>query len=58
MKHEDLAAVFTEWDRQWREDPGAFDGDVERLLRGETVEEYGSLAAITFERIASEIDLA
>ena len=34
---EELVAAFTEWDRRYREDPRAFQSDVERLLAGQTI---------------------
>lgn len=47
IPRERLVAAFTEWDRRWREDPDQFDSDVKRILRGETVEEYGDSATAT-----------
>lgn len=38
----EVAAAFTEWDRRYREDPKGFETDMERLSRGQTVEDYGS----------------
>ena len=43
----ELVAVFTEWDRRYREDPRAFQSDVERFLTGQTIEEYGQAATQT-----------
>lgn len=42
-----LTAAFAEWDRLWREDPDAFDSDIERILRGQTITEYGETATAT-----------
>ena len=43
----DIAAAFTEWDRQYREDPDGFWTDVEHLL-GNTPESYGEACASYF----------
>ena len=53
MDEEQLAAVFTEWERQYREDPAAFAtaGDQAAL----TVDDYGHRAARTFLRLQEEI---
>lgn len=42
-----LVRAFTEWDRLWREDPDAYDSDIGRILRGQTIEEYGQAAMLT-----------
>ncbi len=41
-----VAAVFTEWDRQYREDPHGFMSDVEHLSTSE--DEYGGLLSTYF----------
>ena len=41
---EELAAAFTEWDRRYREEPGRFEAEAERMLRG-TPETYGEACA-------------
>lgn len=50
-----LVAAFTEWDREYREDPDSFMSTVEHLLRN-TPETYGDGAADTLlayiERLA------
>jgi len=40
---EALAAAFTEWERLWREDPGSFMSDMERLEESTTT--YGEVSA-------------
>lgn len=47
MDEERLAAIFTEWDRRYREEPETFMNEVEHLLR-ETPESYGQAAAAYF----------
>lgn len=51
-----LAAVFTEWDRRYREDPEGYESDVARLLRGQEPEEYGDGAAAYFVELAAELN--
>lgn len=38
---ETITKAFTEWDRRYREDPKGFETDFERLLRGQTPDNYG-----------------
>ena len=51
----EMEAVFTEWDRRYREDPTAFYSDVQRFLDGQTIEEYGQAATQTFLMFFKEI---
>ena len=55
MTKEQMEAVFAEWDRRYREDPGAFEADVTRYLRGDTTEDYGEQATATFLGIAEDL---
>lgn len=42
-----LRAAFSEWDRRWREEPQRFTTDVQRILSGQTCDEYGDSATLT-----------
>lgn len=55
VSKEQLAAAFAEWDRLWREDPDAFDNDIERILRGQTITEYGDVAATTLIEMINRV---
>lgn len=55
VNKEQLAAAFAEWDRLWREDPDAFDNDIERILRGQTITEYGDVAATTLIEMINRV---
>lgn len=54
MSREKLAAVFAEWEKRYREDPGSFMSMVEHLL-GETPYSYGQACAVYFETLAAEL---
>lgn len=49
-----LAAIFTEWDRRYREEPERFQSEAVRLLK-ETPQSYGDAAAPYFLQIAKEL---
>lgn len=51
---EQAAAVFTEWQRQYREAPDKFMEDWQ--IAAQTTDEYGDGAARCFFRIAAELD--
>jgi hypothetical protein len=51
---EKVAAVFTEWHRQWIETPDAFATEAE--VQAQKSGDYGSAAAATFARIWGELD--
>lgn len=51
----DYAAAFSEWDRRWREEPGRFQSDSERLLAGQSPDDYGAACAPYFAEILREI---
>jgi hypothetical protein len=42
-----ITAAFTEWDRQYRENPEGFQNEVRRLTK-QTPKDYGELAAPYF----------
>ena len=46
-----MMRAFTEWDRRFRLDPKAFQSDVERLLNGETADDYGREVAPYFQTL-------
>lgn len=50
-----LAAVFTEWDRRYREEPERFEAEASRLLRG-TPETYGESCAPYFLELLAEVE--
>jgi hypothetical protein len=54
MKEKEIAAVFEEWQRQYREDPESFEKDKETAKK--TVSTYGQGAAKTFLRIRKELE--
>ena len=56
MNKDQVAAIFAEWHKQYREDPGSKYSyeEVEDL----TDEEYGIAASATFYEIASELEKA
>ena len=47
----DYEKAFTEWDRRYREEPARFDSDFKRIMRGQTIVEYGQSAAAYFEEM-------
>lgn len=49
---DDIASVFTEWERRYREDPERFMSDMERL--GDSCETYGEECAEYFLQILKE----
>lgn len=49
-----FAKAFTEWERRYREDPGAFFSEASKLLKY-SPSSYGDLAAPYFLKILSEI---
>jgi hypothetical protein len=52
-----LAAVFTEWERRYREEPERFQSEATKLLR-ETPETYGDACAPYFVKIAQDLGVA
>lgn len=52
-----IVRAFTEWDRLWRENPDKFDSDIERILRGETIEEYGQYATLTLLEMIGRVTI-
>ena len=51
---DELIAVFTEWDRRYREDPEAFVSEAVHLLK-ETAETYGDSAGPYFIKVMAEL---
>lgn len=51
----EIVAAFTEWDRRYREEPERFDTDMARLMRGQTVEEYGERVAPYFVELLDAV---
>lgn len=54
VTQEELAKVFTEWERRYREEPEAFQSEAAKLLR-ETPETYGEAAAPYFVFILQQM---
>ena len=54
VNQEELAKVFTEWERRYREEPERFQSEAVKLLR-ETPESYGEAAAPYFVFILNEM---
>ena len=54
VNQEELAKVFTEWERRYREEPERFQSEAVKLLR-ETPESYGEAAAPYFIFILNEM---
>jgi hypothetical protein len=52
-----LASVFTEWERRYREEPERFMSEAEKLLK-ETPQSYGEGAAPYFVAIARDLGFA
>lgn len=52
----DLAAVFTEWERRYREEPARFQSEATKLLK-ETPASYGQACAPYFIQIHEELQL-
>jgi hypothetical protein len=52
-----FAKAFAEWDRRYREEPAKFDSDMQRIMRGQTTEEYGTTAAIYFMSIMDDLEM-
>ncbi len=50
-KAKDYEKAFTEWDRRYREEPDEFDSDFKRVMRGQTIVEYGQAAAAYFREM-------
>lgn len=46
-----MVRAFALWDHRFRADPRAFRADVERLLAGETPQEYGVACAKYFQSL-------
>lgn len=57
INEEGLAAVFTEWERRYREEPERFQSEATKLLR-ETPQSYGEACAPYFVKIAHDLGLA
>lgn len=55
LSKEEMIAVFALWDTRYRNNPKAFQSDVERFLAGQTVEEYGDAATRTFLGYLDEV---
>lgn len=55
MTHDQAAAIFTEWDRRYRENPDEFWSSVEHLLQN-TPETYGDQAAAYFLILLAELE--
>lgn len=51
---ETIQAIFTEWDRRYRNDPNGFMSEVEHLLR-ETPDSYGKACAAYFSVLLNAI---
>lgn len=51
----EVVQVFTEWDKRHREDPRGYESDFERLLRGQTVEEYGDAVTPYFLELLEDV---
>lgn len=51
---EEAQAVFTEWDRRYREEPETFMNEVEHLLR-ETPESYGDVCGPYFFELLKQL---
>jgi len=49
-----IKKAFEEWDRQYREDPHAFQDICEHLLKN-TPASYGELCASYFEKLLTEV---
>ena len=56
VTREELAKVFTEWERRYREEPERFQSEAVKLLR-ETPETYGEACAPYFVFILDELRL-
>ncbi len=54
VTQEELAKVFTEWERRYREEPEAFQSEAAKLLH-ETPETYGEAAAPYFVFILQQM---
>jgi len=54
ITQDELAAVFTEWERRYREEPERFQSEATKLLR-ETPETYGQACAPYFLFILNEL---
>ncbi len=55
MEIDQFARAFAEWDRRFREDPAGFERDFERILRGETEDEYGAVCAVYFAELLEAV---
>jgi hypothetical protein len=49
-----LVRAFALWDRKFRSDPRGFKSDIERVLNGETPEEYGVACGQYFKALLIE----
>jgi hypothetical protein len=54
VTEEQLAQLFAEWDRRYRQDPDNFMSDVAHLL-DETPESYGKMCAVYLFKLAREL---
>jgi hypothetical protein len=54
ISREEIAIVFTEWDRRWRENPQEFTDLVTHLTK-ETPLSYGQACAPYFIKLAKEL---
>lgn len=50
-----MMRAFARWDTLFRKDPNGFKSDIERILRGETPEEYGKACADYFRGLIVEV---
>ena len=55
MTQEQLAMIFEEWDRRYREEPEKFQSEAEHLLKS-TAAEYGERAAAYFMVVWKDLD--
>lgn len=56
MTKEQLAEIFTEWDRRYRSNPGKFMSEVEHLLFNDEIT-YGELCAEYFSVLSEELSM-
>lgn len=52
---QDLIEAFTEWDREYREDPEAFESTLACIAKGKTSEDYGHGATRTLEAYLAKV---
>lgn len=53
MSQDEMARVFTEWERRYRETPEEFTTEFEHAAMG--IDEYGARAAAYFVALATEL---